>query len=146
MNSGSQLPARIAFGHFRLMPRRRELLFEDQLVRLGDRAFDVLIALIEMRGSVVSKDALMARVWPNQVVEENNLEVQISTLRAVFGAERGLIRTIARRGYQFTGEIQSLAENGKVHLTMGRAAVAPATTSRNRFPSLSGGMRIYLKS
>ena len=77
---------------------------------LGGRAFDVLMALIEAHGSVVSKDALMARVWPNQVVEENNLEVQISMLRAAFGAERALIRTVPRRGYQFTGEVRFPAE------------------------------------
>jgi non-specific serine/threonine protein kinase len=123
MKSGSELPARITFGRFCLMPYRRELLYQDQSVRLGGRAFDVLIALIEARGSVVSKDALMARVWPNQMVEENNLEVQISALRAVFGAERALIRTVARRGYQFTGKIRILAEDGEARVT----AVAPAT-------------------
>ena len=98
MNSGSELPARITFGRFCLIPHRRELLCDDQPVRLGSRAFDVLMALIEAHGAVVSKDELMACVWPNQVVEENNLEVQISALRAVFEAERALIRTISRRG------------------------------------------------
>lgn len=108
MNSGSDLPARITFGRFCLMPRQRELLLEGRPVKLGSRAFDVLLALVEAHGSVVSKDALMARVWPGQVVEENNLEVQISMLRAAFGAERGLIRTVSRRGYQFTAEIRLL--------------------------------------
>jgi predicted ATPase/DNA-binding winged helix-turn-helix (wHTH) protein len=127
MNSGSQFPARIMFGRFCLMPHRRELLYEDQPVRLGDRAFDVLMALIEARGSVVSKDALMARVWPDQAVEENNLEVQVWALRAAFGLERALIRTISRRGYQFTGEIRLPAEDGKARINTGTEAAAPAT-------------------
>jgi DNA-binding winged helix-turn-helix (wHTH) protein len=50
----------------------------------------------------------MARVWPDRIVEDNSLQAQISALRAAFGAERGLIRTVAGRGYQFTGEIRIL--------------------------------------
>src|SRR4029077_7827039 len=110
-NPESKLPARITFGRFCIVPHRRELLSNDRPIMLGARAFDVLMALIEAHGSVVSKRALMARVWPNQVVEENNLEVQISMLRAAFGAERALIRTIPRRGYQFTGEVRFPVED-----------------------------------
>ena len=54
-------------------------------VKLGGRAFDVLIALIEARGAVVSKDALMGRVWPDRIVEENRLQAQISALRGPSG-------------------------------------------------------------
>jgi predicted ATPase/DNA-binding winged helix-turn-helix (wHTH) protein len=72
-------------------------------------AFDVLMALIEACGTVVGKDALMARVWADQVVETHNLEAQISTLRAAFGADRDLIRTVSGRGYQFTGEVRVLS-------------------------------------
>jgi predicted ATPase/DNA-binding winged helix-turn-helix (wHTH) protein len=122
MNSVSELAARITFGRFCLVPHRRELLCDDQSVTLGNRAFDVLMALIEARGSVVSKDALMARAWPGLVVEENNLEVQISALRTVFGAERALIRTVSRRGYQFTGEIGE-----KAQFDAGSQAATPAT-------------------
>ena len=110
-----------------LMPHRRELLLDDQPIRLGGRAFDVLMALIEARGSVVSKDELMARVWPNQMVEENNLEVQVSALRAAFGAERALIRTVSRRGYQFTGEIHFPAEAEEMRVNAGPEAAASAT-------------------
>ncbi|HZC98596.1 MAG TPA: winged helix-turn-helix domain-containing protein, partial [Bradyrhizobium sp.] len=98
--------AGVAFGRFQVSPHRRELLADSQPVKLGGRAFDVLMALIEARGAVVAKDALMARVWADQVVEAHNLEAQISALRAVFGADRDLIRMVARRGYQFTGEIR----------------------------------------
>ena len=96
----------LAFGRFQVLPHHRELLADGQPLQLGGRAFDLLMALIEARGAVISKDALIARVWPSQAVEENALEVQISALRRAFGAERQLIRTVSGRGYQFTGEIR----------------------------------------
>jgi DNA-binding winged helix-turn-helix (wHTH) protein len=108
MHAVSEAPAGIAFGRFLLLPHRRELLADGRPVRLGGRAFDVLAALIEARGEVVSKDALMARVWPDRIVEENNLQWQISALRAAFGPDRNLIRTVSGRGYQFTAEIDTL--------------------------------------
>jgi hypothetical protein len=73
MDPAAEFPASVALGRFRVLPHRRELLADGQPIRLGGRVFDVLMALIEARGAVVSKDALMARVWANQVVEENNL-------------------------------------------------------------------------
>jgi DNA-binding winged helix-turn-helix (wHTH) protein len=109
MGPASDAPAGVAFGRFRVLPHRRELLADGQPIKLGGRAFDVLIALIEARGAVVAKDALMARVWADQVVEAHNLEAQISTLRAAFGADRDLIRTVSGRGYQFTGEVRVLS-------------------------------------
>jgi hypothetical protein len=81
---------------------------------LGGRAFDVLMALIGSPGTVVSKDSLMSRVWPDRIVEENSLEAQISALRRAFGADRDLIRTVAGRGYQFTGEIRTVLINSDV--------------------------------
>src|SRR3984893_10949890 len=102
-------PAAIEFGRFRVLPQRRELLVEGRPLELGERAFDVLMALIEASGTVVSKDRLMERVWPDRIVEENNLQAQISALRRTFAADRDLIRTIAGRGYQFTGEIRTVS-------------------------------------
>ncbi|HYZ21109.1 MAG TPA: winged helix-turn-helix domain-containing protein [Rhodopila sp.] len=128
----SESAASIAFGRFRLVPHRRELLADGQPLKLGGRAFDVLMALIEARGAVLSKDALMARVWPNRVVEENNLQSQISALRTAFGAERELIRTISGRGYQFTGEVRipAAAPDGRGSADLAaseREAVLPPT-------------------
>src|SRR5712671_4565859 len=108
MDITSETPAIIEFGHFRVVPRRRELLADGRPIHLGGRSFDVLMALIEASGAVVGKDALMDRVWPNRV-EENSLHVQISALRNAFGADRNLIRTISGRGYQFTGEVRMVA-------------------------------------
>ena len=106
MDPISEPAAGIAFGRFQVLPHRRELLADGQPLNLGGRAYDVLMTLIEARGTVVSKDTLMARVWPDRVVEENALQVQISALRAAFGPDRELIRTVSGRGYQFTGEIR----------------------------------------
>jgi predicted ATPase/DNA-binding winged helix-turn-helix (wHTH) protein len=97
----------VEFGRFKVIRQRRELLADDRPVELGGRAFDTLVALIDARGTVVSKDDLLRRVWPDRVVEENNLQAQIVTLRKAFGADRDLIRTVAGRGYQFTGELRA---------------------------------------
>src|ERR1700741_5337896 len=101
-----EVPAPVEFGRFQVVRHRRELLVDDRPVELGGRAFDTLVALIDARGSVLTKDDLMARVWPDRIVDENNLPAQIAVLRKVLGADRDLIRTVAGRGYQFTGEVR----------------------------------------
>jgi DNA-binding winged helix-turn-helix (wHTH) protein len=108
MDPASKTPSSGAFGRFRVLPHGRELLADGRPVRLGGRAFDVLIALLEGRGSVVTREELIRRVWPNRVVEKKNLHAQISALRAALGADRELIHTVPGRGYQFTGEIRIL--------------------------------------
>jgi DNA-binding winged helix-turn-helix (wHTH) protein len=70
MDPASKTPARVAFGRFRVLPHRREVLADGSPVKLGGRAFDVLITLLEGPGRVVSRDELIRRVWPNRVVEE----------------------------------------------------------------------------
>jgi len=108
MDPMSETPEIVEFGRFRILPHRRELLADGQPIRIGGRAFDVLMALIEARGAVVSKDALISRVWPNRNVEQNAIQAQISALRDVFGADRDLIRTLRGRGYLFTGDVRAL--------------------------------------
>jgi DNA-binding winged helix-turn-helix (wHTH) protein len=100
MVAGGELPASVEFRRFRVLPHRRELLVDGQPAKLGGRAFDILTTLIKARGGVVTKDALMARVWPGQIVEENNLQSHISALRAALCRDRELIRTVSGRGYQ----------------------------------------------
>src|ERR1700720_1574788 len=125
MDTASEPTASVAFGRFRVLPHRRELLADGRPIKLGGRAFDVLMALIEARGAVVGKDALLARVWPGRIVEENSLQAQISALRAAFGAERELIRTVSGRGYQFTGDIHVVpASPGEA---VGAVAAQPAS-------------------
>jgi predicted ATPase/DNA-binding winged helix-turn-helix (wHTH) protein len=119
-------PVGVAFGRFQVLPDRRELLADGQPIRLGGRAFDVLMALIAGRGAVVGKQALIARVWPGRIIEDNSLAAQIAALRAALGAERALIRTVSGRGYQFTGEIRALA--GSLEQGVARTATAEPTS------------------
>src|ERR1700719_701857 len=126
MDITSETPAIIEFGHFRVLPRRRELLVDGRPIHLGGRTFDVLMALIEGQGAVVAKDTLMERVWPNRIVEENSLHFQISALRDALGAERSLIRTISGRGYQFTGEIRTVAASPHAQAVAATAATVSA--------------------
>ena len=87
------------FGTFELQPHQRRLLAEGRPVALGARAFDVLLCLAERAGQLVSKNVLLEQVWSAVIVEENNLQVQISTLRKVLGPHA--IATIPGRGYRF---------------------------------------------
>src|SRR5262245_51394601 len=107
-----EVPVTIEFGRFKVVRHRRELLVDGRPVELGGRAFDTLMALIDARGTVLTKDELMSRVWPDRVVEENNLPAQILMLRRVFGPDRDLIRTVAGRGYQFTAEVRTVGAGG----------------------------------
>ena len=95
----------LLFGRFRLVLHSRELLRDGAPVSIGNRAIDVLIALIDACGELVTKDELLSRVWPNTTVEENNLQFQISTLRKALGADRDFIKTVCGRGYRFVAEI-----------------------------------------
>jgi len=95
----------LRFGRFRLVLHSRELLAGGVPLSVGNRAMDVLFALIEAQGLLVTKDELLNRVWPNTTVEENNLQFQISTLRKVLGEDRDLIRTVSGRGYRFVAEV-----------------------------------------
>src|SRR5437899_1139074 len=124
--------AAIEFGRFRVVRHRRELLVDGQPVELGGRAFDTLVALIDAHGTVLGKDDLISRVWPDRVVEENNLQAQISLLRKAFGSDRDLIRTVAGRGYQFTGEIRATAA------TAAAAMLSPATNLPETVSELIG--------
>src|SRR3984893_7316301 len=125
MDITSETPASIEFGHFRVLPHRRELLADNRPIHLGGRTFDVLTALIEGQGAVVGKDALMDRVWPNRIVEESSLHFQISALRNALGADRDLIRTLAGRCYQFGGEIRTVGRNPDTEPVAGTVVPVP---------------------
>ncbi len=102
----------LEFGRFRLLTRQRELRIGDEPVVLGSRAFDVLLVLIEAGGELVTKEELLSRAWPGIVVEESNIQVQISALRKALGRDRNLILTVPLRGYRFTGEVRAVREPG----------------------------------
>ena len=107
-----QEPHIYAFGDFRLDVPKRLLLRGGELVSLTPKVFDTLVYLIEHRGSVLSKDDLMSAVWPDTVVEENNLGQNISKLRSVLGESPGdhrWIVTLPGRGYRFVADVRLLA-------------------------------------
>ena len=81
-------------------------MIDGAVAKLGARAFDVLIALVERREHTISKNELLDIVWPGLIVEENNLQVHVSTLRRLLGAQS--IVTIPGRGYRFTAPIETL--------------------------------------
>jgi class 3 adenylate cyclase/tetratricopeptide (TPR) repeat protein len=96
----------ISFGQLRLDLRRRELLRDDRPVRIGGRTLDILCVLASAGGDVVSKDELMARVWPNRIIEEGNIHVHISALRKVLdehGDGHSYVVTVPGRGYRLGG-------------------------------------------
>jgi predicted ATPase/DNA-binding winged helix-turn-helix (wHTH) protein len=126
--------AEVRFGTLRLQPAHRRLLRDGQPVPLGARAFDVLTALATERHRIVTKAELLDRVWPDVVVEENNLAVQVSTLRKLVGPD--VIATIPGRGYRFVAEVegagtdaqQTPAPSGPGAVKTGDGALTPDPT------------------
>src|SRR5882724_5756598 len=98
----------IAFGHFRLRAAERLLEKDGARLKLGSRALDILIALVERAPEVVSKRELLARAWPGLVVDEGSLRFHIAVLRKVLGnGQSGAcnVVNVAGRGYCFTAPI-----------------------------------------
>jgi TolB-like protein/Tfp pilus assembly protein PilF len=90
----------LRFGRIEVRPALRQVWVDGKPVVLGSRAFDLLMVLVERRDRLVPKDELLDAAWPNLVVEENNLSVQISALRRALGPDA--ITTVTGRGYRFT--------------------------------------------
>jgi len=99
--------AALEFGRFRVLLRRRQLVADGAPVKLGTRALDLLLVLLEAEGSLVTKGELLARVWPGIHVSDENLKLQVSALRKAFGEDRDFIRTEFGRGYRFTAAVKS---------------------------------------
>jgi DNA-binding winged helix-turn-helix (wHTH) protein len=100
-------------------------------VAIGSRAFDVLRVLVTAQGDLVSKDDMMAAVWPGTVVEGNNLTVQIAAVRRILDPGRAdgtCIRTVAGRGYRFVATVTRDATGA----ASDRAALAAARNRRAR--------------
>jgi predicted ATPase/DNA-binding winged helix-turn-helix (wHTH) protein len=92
------------FGGGELDLARRELRVRGVPVPLGGRAFQIFAVLVQSAGELVTRDELMARVWPGAIVEENTLEVHISAVRKALGSDRGTLRTSFGRGYRLVGD------------------------------------------
>lgn len=101
--------AQLQFGPFVLHPQQRQLLNHGQPQTIGSRALEILLLLVENAGVVISKDTLLARVWPDSVVEEINLRVQMAALRRALGDhpdQPRYIASIPNRGYCFVGDVK----------------------------------------
>jgi predicted ATPase/DNA-binding winged helix-turn-helix (wHTH) protein len=92
------------FGVWEVDLAQRELRTRGVPVPLGGRAFQIFAVLVQSAGELVTKDELMARVWPGAVVEENKLQVHISAVRKALGTDRGALRTSFGRGYRLVGD------------------------------------------
>lgn len=112
---------------FELQPAERRLLVDGQPAALGRRALDLLIALAEQPDHLLTKNELLDRVWPGLVVEEANLQMQISNLRKLLGGE--VIATVPGRGYRFTAVVGSAA-----------AAFSPAPPAVSGTPAVPRAM------
>lgn len=96
------------FDEFTLDVQERRLLRGVEAVHLSPKAYDVLVALVQQRGRMVTKDELLRRVWPESFVEEGGLTVHVSALRRALGedAQRPIyIETVPRSGYRFIAAV-----------------------------------------
>jgi predicted ATPase/DNA-binding winged helix-turn-helix (wHTH) protein len=129
----AKVSGRFSFEGYELDAIERVLRHGAQTVRLSARQFDLLSALVQSRGAVVTKDELLSQVWPGLAVEENNVAVHVSGLRRVLG--RASIETVTGQGYRFAWrvgvELPSSANEGSV------TAAPPALPQRD-LPTLSG--------
>ena len=99
------------FHGFRLEEAQLRLLYQDQPVPLKPKILDLLLFLVRKRGQLIAKDELMREIWPDAIVEENNITVSMSILRKTLGEARGdrqFIETVPRRGYRFVAEVTEL--------------------------------------
>jgi len=110
---------------FVLRPASRELLAGGEPQRLGARAFDLLLALVERGGEIVSRDELFERAWPGRVVIDDNLKVQVMGLRRLLGAEA--IVTVPGHGYRFGWPVALAGAPGALPAALA-AAPSPAAT------------------
>jgi DNA-binding winged helix-turn-helix (wHTH) protein/Tol biopolymer transport system component len=125
------------FGPFRLDPAERRLLLGGEPLPLAPKVLDTLVALVEADGRLVTKEALIQRLWPDTIVDEVNLARNVSLLRKVLGDQdngRKYIETVSKSGYRFTGPVSKVARPVGLHNPRGAdiAPGAPAFTPSAR--------------
>jgi TolB-like protein/DNA-binding winged helix-turn-helix (wHTH) protein/Flp pilus assembly protein TadD len=140
------------FGDFRLDTAKRVLRrLDGTTVPLTPRVFETLLYMVEHHDTVLDKERLMEAVWPDSIVEENNLSQNISTLRRIFGETPGshsYIVTVPGRGYRFVAEVSDRTGNGSANVngeqgtgpTLAQNRTEAATVKgRRRLPGRTGG-------
>ena len=137
------------FGRFRVNTGDRLLVRDQEIVQLTPKVFDILLALVESSGQVISKDSLMKRVWPDSFVEEGNLTQNISLLRKALGEGQNghqYIETVARRGYRFVEPVYESRDGGpdstRVNASAAAAVVEPATEVTSESEPVSGSRAV----
>lgn len=108
----------LQFGPYRIYPEQRLVLDADQPLRLGSRALDILLVLLEQPGEVISRQQLMSRVWPTSVVEDSNLRVHMAALRKALGdgqSGQRYIVTVAQRGYSLVAPVLRVQQDVPRH-------------------------------
>ena len=91
-------------GEWELDLAGRELRMGGVAAPLGGRAFEILVVLVQAAGRIVTKDDLMARIWPGTIVDENRIQVHISAVRKALGSDRDMLKTASGRGYRLAGD------------------------------------------
>lgn len=117
------------FNGFRLEAAQRRLLFEGHPVPLKPKVLDLLLLLVERRGQLVGKEELMQEIWPDAIVEENNITVSMSALRKALGDDqdkRQFIETVPRRGYRFLAEVTEILEERRASGEIRRVEAQPS--------------------
>src|ERR1700681_4903511 len=127
---GAPSATRLRFGPFELDVAERSLKKANQVIPLGGRAYDILIALLENAGKVVAKSELIAKAWPDVTVEEGSLRVHLSALRKALGDGQfgdKYIANIQGHGYSFIAPVARLqAEHDRGNLSAGLSNLPPA--------------------
>jgi eukaryotic-like serine/threonine-protein kinase len=124
-------PELYAFGPFRLDVGSLRLLRDDEVVPLTPKVFDTLLMLVRHRDRLVSKEQLIASVWPHVAVSDDSLSQSISSLRRSLGDERSqpqYIATVPRRGYRFIATVVDLREEAAAASSAAEPPVAPDTS------------------
>ncbi len=134
-------PQRFQFGSFTLIPSDQRLLRGTDPLSLAPKLFDLLVFMVERRGRLLTRDELMKGIWPDTVVEENNLTVNVSLLRKILGDApdgKPYIETIPRRGYRFHADVSELA-GGEHSSSAADAAMVPEPAAAPIPPGVAGG-------
>lgn len=118
------------FGKFRFDAQTHCLKFDDELVQLAPKSLEALGVLLENRGDVVTREALLEAVWEESYVDDANLTVAISSLRKTLSSYNGhenYIQTIARKGYRFTAEVEEKIEIRDEPIVVGHSSIEHLT-------------------
>jgi pimeloyl-ACP methyl ester carboxylesterase/DNA-binding winged helix-turn-helix (wHTH) protein len=129
------------FGNYVLDVDERRLLRDNEEIRLRGKLFDTLCVLVENAGKLVRKDAFMESVWPDSVVEENNLDYCISQLRKLLHPAK-YIETVPRHGYRFVAEVTIQKPHGRLIQLETAAQPEDIPEQKIEFFTTSDGVRI----